>query len=226
MKAKTVLMTAVITAGTAISALAQSVYSVNVVGYATVALSPGFTLVCNPLNNTAGNLLYNIITNVPDGTTVYMYTNGAFKLYQYFDGAGMVDLDAGVLATNVTLDPGKSAFFLVPGGVATNLTFVGEVLQGQTATTIGSGFNFLSVPVPLVGGVTTVHNLPAADSDTYYKWNPATQAFRLFQYFDGAGWVDLDAGALSEPAPQVGEGFIYTKFSGVTNWIRSYNITN
>src|SRR5688572_23815862 len=128
MRTKTLLLTAaVLTAGLAAS-VAQSVYSVNAVGYVNKSLVAGYTLISNPLNGT-NNLLSTILPVVADGTFILKW-NAASQTFsdpsQYYDGLGWLP--------DATLNPGEGAFINAPA--ATTVTFVGEVPQGNLTNQI------------------------------------------------------------------------------------------
>src|SRR5262245_21027337 len=122
MRTKTLLLAAVLSAAGIASSLAQ-VYSVNVVGYVNVSLTAGFNLICNPLKNTAGNQLNNILplTAADDGTIVYWYAGGAFQNSTFFSAAGG-------WIPNQPINPGTGIFISV--AAAKTVTFVGEVPLG------------------------------------------------------------------------------------------------
>src|SRR5437763_15367210 len=50
MRTKTLLLTAAVLAAGLGASVAQTVFSVNAVGYVNVTIKPGYNLICNPLN--------------------------------------------------------------------------------------------------------------------------------------------------------------------------------
>src|SRR6267143_1772496 len=100
MRTKTLLLTAVLSAAGVASSLAQAVYSVNVVGYVNYPAKAPFSMIANPLNNTAGNTLNNILPSVPVGTTIYTWNGTAFVSSVFF----------GTWSPDLTLAPGEGAF--------------------------------------------------------------------------------------------------------------------
>ena len=69
MRTKTLLLSAAVLAAGLAASTAQSVFSVNAVGYVNKTLAPGYNLIANPLNGT-NNLLSTIIPTAPDGSAV------------------------------------------------------------------------------------------------------------------------------------------------------------
>src|ERR1700735_871929 len=92
MRTKTLLLTAALVAAGVASSMAQSnVYSLNVVGYVNVTVSPGYNLVTTPLDDGAGDLLTNVIggssataTALPDGTLLYPWTSSGYAGAQQY----------------------------------------------------------------------------------------------------------------------------------------------
>jgi len=213
MRTKTLLLTAaVLTAGLAAS-VAQSVYSVNAVGYVNKSLVAGYTLISNPLNGT-NNLLSTILPVVADGTFVLKW-NAASQTFsdpsQYYDGLGWLP--------DATLAPGEGAFINAPA--ATTVTFVGEVPQGNLTNQISGNYSLLAHIVPQsISLANPSVNFPVLDGDFVLFWDTAAQAFRdPLQYYDGLGWLP------SEPTPAVAEGFFFnTAPAAARSWGRSFSV--
>jgi len=163
------------------------VTSQNIVGYVRLTLSKGFSLIGNQLNN--GNNAIGTVLNVPEGTAVYKFTNNKYVANAFVDGAWE--------APTMTLNPGEGFFINVPA--ATTITLIGEVSLANSKA-LAAGYNLLSVPVPLAGGLNdpAAGGLAAAEGDAVYQW--AGTKFALKEYVDGA-W------APSAPTVNVGEGF-------------------
>jgi hypothetical protein len=186
MNTKSLLLAAVVAAVGAVSGSAQ-VTSQNIVGYVRLSLSKGYNLIGNQLNN--GNNAIGTVLNVPDGTAVYKFTGGKYVANSFVDGAWD--------APGMTLAPGEGFFVNVPA--ATTITLIGEVSLNNSAALV-DGFNLLSVPVPLAGGLTdaAAGGLTAAEGDAVYQWTGTK--FSLSEYVDGE-WSP------SAPTVKVGEGF-------------------
>jgi hypothetical protein len=141
-------------------------------------------------------------------------------------------VDAGVATwddPNMTLNPGEASFILNPSTNKFTVTFVGEVPQS------GSGSS-LTNPVPLVKGFSLVASqvpqsailngtnglsFPAADGDTVYFFRNKTYVITAFvadPTLPGGGvW---DAG---DAIPNVGEGFFVSK-NVATTWTRQFSV--
>ena len=234
MRTKALLLAAAFAAAGVATSMAQ-VYSVNAVGYVNKTLTPGFTLVSNPLlaaDNTIQTLFNNFQGGVRDGTTVYKFSNGGF-LTAGFDEIG----GWGGAGATATLVPGEGAFVFIPnptGGEAANkvLTFVGEVPQNQTSTPLPKGFSMKSSVVPQQVRPDNVKNtdgssanIPAADGDTIFRWLPASKGYKSYSFtqFDPG-----TPGDWSEPLPafDVGEAFYYFRLGPATTWNRTFSVNN
>ena len=168
------------------------IVSQNIVGYVRLNLNKGYNLIGNQLNN--GDNRINNVLNVPDGTTVYKF-NGKYSANSYVDGAWDVP--------TMTLPVGEGFFINVPS--AATITLIGEVSQNNSKTLV-NGVNLLSLPLPLVGGVTDVGGLNVAEGDVIYQWTGS--GFSAKEYVDGE-WLP------SVPVVKIGEGF-FLKGSGRT----------
>jgi hypothetical protein len=175
------------------------IVSQNVVGYVKLNLNRGYNLIGNQLNN--GNNTIGSVLNVPDGTTIYKF-NGKYSANSYVDGAW--DLPS------MTLPVGEGFFINVPS--ATTITLIGEVSQNNSKTLV-DGVNLLSVPLPLVGGVTEVGGLNVTEGDVIYQWTGS--GFSAKEFVDGE-WLP------SVPIVKVGEAF-FLKGSG-RSYVRNNSI--
>ena len=187
MNTKSLLLAAFVAAVGAVSGSAQ-VTSQNIVRYVRLSLTKGFSLIGNQLNN--GNNAIGTVLNVPEGTAIYKFTNNKYVSNGFIDG--------GWEAPTMTLNPGEGFFINVPA--ATTITLIGEVSL-KNSTALAAGYNLLSVPVPLAGGLNdaAAGGLAAVEGDAVYQWTGSK--FALNEYLDGA-WS-----AGSAPTVKVGEGF-------------------
>jgi len=179
MRTKTVLMTAVLGAASLATAMAQTVYSVNAVGYVNVPVPAGkFALLANPLDTGTNATIAAVLPDVPIGTVVYTYGTAGFadatkRTATVWSGPGSAAL----------LKPGVGFFIKNAGTADLNITFVGEVMQGD-ATKLKvdyvAGFNLLGSLVPQEGKVVTDLKLGVQNNDTIYTFDPATQTYGTF----------------------------------------------
>jgi hypothetical protein len=215
MRTKTTLLTAALIAAGAISSMAQSnVYSLNVVGYVNVTLTPGFSMIANPLNISSGNTLTAIFgTNVPDQTIVFKFSNGGYSSSTYFG-----DPDNVWIPDN-TLNPGDGAFIKIPAGVTNTITFTGEVMQGSLSNHLNNGFNMVGSQVPQAGALTAVLGYAPKDQDQVFTFNPVTHVYNPSTTYFGDPdnvWIP------SEPTIAVGQGFFLKTSAGA--WTRSFTV--
>jgi len=215
MKTKTLLLTTLLALAGSASLLAQSnVYSLNVVGYVNVpVLANKFQMIANPLKNGTNDLNTILSTNVPEDTTIYKFVNGSYlSPSSFITGFGW--------DYNFDLNPGEGAFVRSP--VATNLTFVGEVVTSST-NPIPVGFSMKGSVVPQSTNVTALQ-FPAGEDDTIYQYNPSANTyFSPVSYIPGFGW---DGATTNGPVLAVGEAvFVFRQAkNGSTNWVRNFVI--
>ena len=203
MRTKTLLIAAAALVAGVISSEAQTVYSVNVVGYVNIVTTNGFVLVNNALDydgsglsNTVQNLFG---TNLPVNSQILTWNtgSGAFSVNQYLSSKS----GNAWQNPNQQLPPGKG-FFISTSIVKTN-AFVGTVLQGGLTNQFltSAGFSLIGGSFPVVGGITTTYGYKPSISDQVLTWNPSTGGYVPNQYLSsksGAAW--------SGGEPQVGPG--------------------
>jgi len=216
MRTKTLLLTAaVIAAG--IGASQAQVYSVNSVGYVNLSLTPGFSLIANPLQGT-NNQLSTVIPVAPDGTQVLTWNTGA----QTFNSASVFDGDVNQWFPNGSLPVGIGAFINLP--VASTITFVGEVTQGPAITNqVSNNYSLLANMVPQTISLTAA-GFPAQDGDQYLAWDNTTHAYKAAIVYDGDALAWFGPGGAATPTPAVGEGFFYYTTAGARPWTRSFTV--
>jgi hypothetical protein len=216
MRTKALLLAAAIVAGGAITGAAQTVYSINAVGYVNLTIPAGFSMIGNPLNTT-NNTVETLIPAPPMNTTVYKWDGTSFTTAVYL----------GVwLGGNLTLNPGEGCW-INTSDAFTN-TFVGEVVQSPDAATpltnsIPSGFSIRSSIVPQEGSadeLALTSSLSTVGQATVYKWdtsvNPPTYQTALF-FGGGIGWLG------TPPSFKVGEAF-WVNSDTSANWTRIFTI--
>jgi hypothetical protein len=144
-----------------------------IVGYVNVALQPGLTLLCNPLEPGAPGL--GAILGGPDGTVVYRwnYTNQSYA-QAGTRVAGLGWISAGVTNdTNVVIAVGEG--FWVESPTAWTNTFIGELVSSPATNPIYANYNLLGCKIPIGGSFTNTGsnavNFPSLSSDQVWKWN-------------------------------------------------------
>lgn len=208
MKTKALLLAGLVSLAGAAATQAQTVYSVNAVGFVNVSVPPGFSMIANPLQG-SDHKVSTLFAGVPNGTSIYKFDTGTggYVVNNYFFGWG----DA-----NMTLNPGEGAFIYNPNGSAMTITFTGEVLQGNLSTSISAGFSIVSSKVPQSGQLDTALSFPVANGDSIYKYNNATGQYDISNYF--FGWS-------TPPVVNVGESFFVFK-SAPASWDRNFSVSN
>ncbi len=184
MRTKTLLLAAALGAASLSSSLAQ-VYSVNAVGYVNQTFTKaGFYILTNPLNNGNNQVGTIISTTAPDNTVIYRFnsTSGFSDAITYVAGVGWFNSQGP--ATDV-MAPGEAFFIGLPTGVTypVTLTFVGEVPQGNlthpVTLTANGKLSLIGSQVPVSDGLSkAIMNFPAADNDTIYFFDGATQQYK------------------------------------------------
>jgi len=214
MRTKTLLLTAALSAAGIATSMAQ-VYSVNAVGYVNTTLPKGFSLITNPLNNTAGNTVANLFgtnASLPENFTVYKFDNGKFLTPASFSFGEF----SPTTAANYVISPGEGVFAFNPAAAPVTITFVGEVPQGNLTRTLAKGFNLVGSAVPQAGTVSSLGYVPAED-DTFYQFDTAAQKYSTPKTFSFGAWDP------AEPSLQVGEAaFVFKTQAGT--WPRNFQV--
>jgi len=195
-------------AASAASASAQTVYSVNAVGFVNVVFPSGFSIASNPLEGATNTVAALFPATTPNGSTIFKFNpaNGSFTSSTYFFGTW--DDPA------MTLVPGEGFFFRNTDPTPFTNTFVGNVKQGTLVTPLSAGFTLVSSQVPQSGLASTDLGLPIANGDTIFLFRNNTYVSSTF--FFGT-W---DSG---EPSINVGEGF-FTRRSSSGSWTRVFSV--
>jgi hypothetical protein len=175
MRTKTLLLAAALSAAGIATSMAQSnVYSLNVVGYINVPLKSGatagttFNLIANPLdldgtgvNNTMNSVLGT--NGWTSGATAFGYdssvgnpTSGSYVAANWNNLGKFWPTNPIPL---LGVQPGNGIFLKngEPGSAGpTNITLVGNVLQGNLVNPIPSGYSIASSMVPQAGLISDV----------------------------------------------------------------------
>jgi hypothetical protein len=185
----------------ATSAIAQgNIYSINIVGYINLSLSPGDNLIANQLDDGLGNSISDVfsppgsVSTVLTGSTFTEWDSAlnAFKPLSVFDGASWT--------INYTLAPnGIGGVFNSPA--AQTVTTIGSVvnfnvtsISGYTFTppVRGPGRYLLSLAAPVSGATFSdvIGRNPLA-GDSVELLNAPTQTYTITT-FDGSSWSNGD----------------------------------
>jgi len=210
-------MTALLGAASLATAAAQTVYSVNAVGYVNVTVpAGGFALLANPLNLPT-NDIPSVLPDAPANTVVYVYDAASSGFLVATKRASGSWTGNGATAT---LDPGKGFFIKNAGTAAMNITFVGEVMQGNLSLNYVSGFNLIGSLVPQTGKLETDLGYKATANDVVYLFDPTTQAYpATYTKRSSGAWT----GGSGEPSIPVANGF-WLKAAAAGSWTRSFSV--
>ena len=208
MRTKTLLLTAFVGALGFTAAQAQ-VYSVNAVGYVNKSIPVGFSIVANPLNN-GENKVAEVFGANPGPLTVYSYSDVGFSINSY-------DADFEEwLNPDEVINPGEGFFVLNSGNDAVNITFVGEVPQGDLLNVLPAGFSIRSSQVPQSGKLDTDLGFPTDEAVTVYQYANG-------QYSINSWDTDFEEwSTTSGPVVGVAEGFWVMRDTSA-NWTRAFS---
>lgn len=193
----------------------SSSYSSNIVGFATVTIPPGYSILGNPLSAGLTNGA-NEIGLLIDGEQILTW-NGSFFEFSSFDSGlgGWIDINLAP-STPPSLPPGRGFFFFNPLAEATNFTFVGQVVAAPSSTNcqaVSPGFSLISSPLPAsVADISEAPvSLPLIDGMLVLTWDNATSKYVYAQYDPtlgiGNGWLDANLKSINAPGYSIGQGF-------------------
>lgn len=185
-----------------------AVYSTNLIGYASVTLPPGFSMIANPFETS--DTVADIFKSWPDGTTLNKFDTRLFRLTENGVKEGKWSHPAERLA------PGEGAIFFNPTSDYKSVSFVGEVLLGNLAVPIPAGFSIRSSLVPQPGHLADDLHFPIADGDVIHIFDREDQKYVLHPY-EGGKWT------AGPPILSVGESFWVAK-TEPGNWIRNFGV--
>jgi hypothetical protein len=219
MRTKTLLLSAVIGAAGIASAMAQTVYSVNIVGYINLSIPPRLSLVANQLDASPNNTLPNVF-----GTPAGILSISKFNPTAGSFATSVHDPDAGGWSDpNMTLEPGEGAFADNDpnNGGPLNVTLVGQV-RLNSSLQFNNGLAIISSVIPQAGPVTPDLQFPAPPGQfTISKFNRTTGGFDAFVFDpDAGGWNP------SVPSLAIGEAVFVDKPADtpVFSWARNFTV--
>lgn len=182
--------------------------SLNVLGYVSTTVPPGFAMIANPFDNSAP--VGEALKGWPDGTTLNRFDTRLFRLGENAVKHGKW--------TNPgeRLPPGEGAIFYNPTSDYKSLSFCGEVMQGNLSVPIPSGFSIRSSIVPLPGNLVSDMDFPIANGDVVHVFDRDQQKYVLYPFENGQ-WT------AGEPLIGVAESFWVAK-ADPGNWVRHFTI--
>ena len=181
----------------------------NVIGYASISVPPGYSLIANPLH-APSNAVSAILPDMVDDTALNKFDTHLFKLTE---NAVKNDRWAN---PDETLSPGEGAIFLNPTSDFKNINFVGEVLQGELLRPIASGFSIHSSQIPKPGRLHADLGFPIQEGDVVHLFDRDHQKYVIYEY-DRKKWDS------NPPILGVGESFWIGKTTP-GNWVQTLEI--
>lgn len=211
MRTKTLYLSALLGAVSIATSVAQTVYSVNAVGYVNVTLAAnGYTLVANPLVAET-NTIAVLFDAAVGGTAVYKFDASA--------GAYLPTISKNKITgkwndTVTTLLPGEGVFVKNPATTNVTITFVGEVMQGSLTNPLPAGYSITSSQVPQAD---TLDNLgfPKEKGDTVYRFVSGNYVSYNVNKITG-NWSTV-------PSVAVAEAF-FVKKTAAKDWTRNFSV--
>jgi hypothetical protein len=221
MRTKTLLLTAALVIASVATSMAQ-VYSVNIVGYVNLSISPGFNLVANQLKvaGTPANALSAVIPTAPEETEVLKYVSGNYTKDIFLGGAWLNAVSGDPSTT--TISPGEGFFYNHVGATPTTVTLVGEVTLGASTVPLGAGFNLVSTVVPQAIELTPANSFPVVEEMEVLTHNAATAKYNTSSIYLGGEWLNSVTGLAQVPAPAVGQGYFVNNVGPATSWTRTF----
>jgi len=178
----------------------------NMVGYVSITLPPGFSMIANPLAAPT-NTLGKVFKDWPDGTTLNRFDTQLFRLVENAVKFGQWTNPSEILA------PGEGAIFFNPTLDYRSVCFTGEVAVPSAMVAVASGFSIRSSPLPRPGNLVDDLQFPISDGDVIHLFDREKQQYVLHPYENGK-WT---AGA---PTLGVGEAFWVAK-AEAGNWTQT-----
>jgi hypothetical protein len=242
MRTKALLLAAAVFAVGAGTSMAQ-VYSANAVGYVNLTLQAGFNLISNPLDNTNNGIDNLLAAALPANSRVYRFDPTQAQPYTV---ATRLNLNPPRFNTNIVFEPGAGFFVFVNGANPVNVTFVGEVQQGNLVNPLLTG-NFqikgsqvpqaLPIGRPNPTNALGTLNYPAQTNDVVYLFQntgvPATTGYRTAQFrrigpnFLWTGQnIDQTTAGGDGPIIPVAAGFFLFRSTTATSgdWTRTFSV--
>jgi hypothetical protein len=185
--------------------------SENVIGFASVTLPPGFSLISNPFD-AANNSVSDLFRNWPDGTTLNKFDTRLFRL-----GENQVRNGKWSNPTE-TLSSAEAAIFFNPTSEYKSHSFAGDVVQGNLTIPIPSGFSMRGSLVPKPGNLTEDLGFPITDGDVIHIFDRDRQKYAVHPFHNGT-WTT------GPPVLSVGEGFWVAK-AQPGNWSKRVTLSD
>jgi hypothetical protein len=191
---------------------AGDLFSINIVGYSTTTLPPGFSMISNPFEATC-NSVTELFKDWPNGTMFSRFDMGLFRLNENCLKSGKWS------NPSEQLSPGDGALLFNPTSDYKPLNFAGEVIQGSgLSIPVPAGFSVRSSLIPQAGDLVEDLKFPIAEGDVIHLFDRDSQKYVSYPYENGK-WK---SGA---PMIGLGESFWVAKTSA-QNWTRDLTVSS
>jgi hypothetical protein len=184
----------------------EEIRSANVLGYTTITLAPGFSMIANPFK-AASNTVADLFKGLPEGTAVNKFDTRLFGLNEN------IFKNARWTSSSESLLPGEGAIIFNPTSDYKPLNFVGEVMEDDCSLPIPAGFSIRSSLTPLAGRLVEDLGFPISEGDVIHLYDTNRQQYVLYPYNDTEKW------AANPPMINSGESFWVEKALPKT-WVR------
>jgi len=249
MRTKTLALSALLGLLGSASVMAQSVYSINSVGYINVTFPAGtYTIVTCPLIcGVDGNGVTNSLNVVLNDTNaqfkkaqVYQFVNGNYGNIEGGVGVGADPSGWSGGGSDITLLPGQAVFFYNSTANPMSATFVGTVPQANNynlTNQLTAGYSLVGSIIPATGDVSTSPIMQLTNiikKDFVWLYNPNSGydgPYGIVAAGNGSGYSGT-SGQWSSSDPiitNVAEGFFYwnNNNGGATPtnlWVENFTI--
>ena len=242
MRTKTLICMVALAVSAAIS-MAQSVYSLNIVGYANVPNPIGYTFQTAPFQvTTAVTNGANEILPVNDGSRdgdqllIWKGHGWAANGLDNMSPTGFSDSGGNPIPVPI-LNAGMGYLYYNAQSISNKLTYIGQIRTGTNVVTIPSTvtreYSALGSPIPFVGGIITKGQFSnvggALDGNAIMRLVTAGGIAKGYDpsYFDSSkstGFSDSGGNQIPEPQLVPGQGFLFDNQVGpVVTWKQVFN---
>jgi hypothetical protein len=211
MKTKSLLAAGLLMAATAASSVAQTVYSVNVVGFVNLSVPAGFSMISNPLEAQT-NTVASLFPSVPNGTRIFKFN----RVTGQFDPNSFLGAWSD---SSMTLVPGEGVFIRNSSGSPFTITFVGNVRTGPSTNSLSVGFNLISSVVPQQGALAPDLEFPIENGDRVFIFDNSTGQYDSYSYLFSQ-WAGPNNGT-TPPIIVPGQSF-WVKRNLAAVWTRNF----
>ena len=152
--------------------------SAKTIGYASIILAPGFTMVGNPLVR-AQDSLPELFKEMPEGTIVSKFDSRFHSLREnVLKGGKWTNSDE-------RIGFGEGAIVFNPSPDYKVLTFVGEANLDGVSIPVPAGFSIQTSTVPEPGALYPDLRFPISDEDVIHLFDRDQQKYVLYPYNNG-----------------------------------------